>query len=688
MEAAVASGLLKVAGNKLISLIGSEFAAMACVDKDLSELHDIHGEITSWLSTVRDGSIEPNGDKHGIFDRLREKPKSFVFRGKMAHRIKDIKAEYNDILGQRRDANAIRNNLQVDHPMQKSNKIIGEASMLSNVEESKIAIRDREKDKIVSKLLDSNEEENFWIVSIVGLGGSGKTTMAKHICHVYEIKELFKNRIFWVHVSEEFDVQKLIGKLYETITGKKPDYQPQQQMVLEISEELSGNKFLLVLDAWHTDRYEWGQFMVHLQDRSPGSRILLTTRDQKVAEAVECKHIHDLVFLSDSDSWSLFLKSSGLVENDLGSDFTQVGKDILKRCGGVPLAIRTIAGVLREKTEIGTWRAIRGSELWNVESITDRVFASLKLSYIHLADELKQCFTFCSIFPKGCLINKDHLAAQWMAHGFIMPMKEEHPEDIASEYFDSLVKAGFFLRDTEESFDFISVYKMHDLIHDRAQYCENNKVVTSLARNMITNQTHTCRYLSLTSETEKVKRGLLDKVRALYMSDGNISFDKPVKKSCYVRSVVLDSKNLTPFPPFLLKFEYLGYLEICNVECKKIPEAISGCWNLQSLHFIRYNGFVMLPECIGKLKKLRTLELDIVDDLEGLPQSIGDCQDLQSLKIDCCDNLQGIPASIGKIENLRMLHITSCSALRKLPSKPCEHNLTQKDYGKYLCQTI
>uniref|UniRef100_A0A0E0L0S3 Disease resistance R13L4/SHOC-2-like LRR domain-containing protein n=1 Tax=Oryza punctata TaxID=4537 RepID=A0A0E0L0S3_ORYPU len=212
---------------------------------------------------------------------------------------------------------------------------------------------------------------------------------------------------------------------------------------------------------------------------------------------------------------------------------------------------------------------------------------------------------------------------------------------------------------------------MHDLIHDLAQYCKKNEAVTSGPKNMTTDQTNKCRYSSLTSGTEKVKIGLLEKVRGLYMSYGNLSFDKPVKKSCYIRSVVLDNENFTPFPPVLLKFEYLGYLEIHIVECKKLPEAIFGCWNLQSLHFVWCKGFVMLPESIGRLKKLTTLELNILSDLGSLPQSIGDCQDLQILQLHNSRSLRGIPTSIGKIENLRVLRITWRPSLQNIPSEPC-----------------
>uniref|UniRef100_A0A0D3G5S3 NB-ARC domain-containing protein n=1 Tax=Oryza barthii TaxID=65489 RepID=A0A0D3G5S3_9ORYZ len=675
MEAAVASGLLKIAGNKLVSLIGSEFAAIARVAEDLSELQGIHREITSWLSIVRDQSRECDLQFRWVINKLMD----------IAYDIEDLLHEVQ--------LESEKHKIHTDgdkHAIFDRNSISEEWSVLSNnVDESQIPIRDKVKDEIVYELVDSNEVKNFEIVSVVGLGGSGKITLAKHICHVNKIKESFNDRIFWVHVSQEFNVKKLIGKLYETVVCRKSDYQAEKQMIREISKELSGNKFLLVLDdAWHTDVDEWKQFMLHLKDRSPGSRVLLTTRHRKVAEAVESDHTYELVFLSESESWSLFLKYSGWVEDDLGSEFIQVGKEILKRCGGVPLAIRTIEGVLRKKREIRTWRAIRGSDLWNDGSINDRailrsllrdrrialndkVFASLKLSYIHLADELKQCFTFCSIFPKGYVINKDRLVAQWIAHGFITPMKEEQPEDIASEYFNSLVKAGFFLQDTLKGFDNSKLlYKMHDLIHDLAQYCEKNEAVTSGPKNMTTDQTYKCRYLSLTSGTEKVKMGLLDKVRALYMSDGNLSFDKPDKKSCYVRSVVFDSENFTPFPLVLLKFEYLGYLEIHQVDCERLPEAISGCWNLQSLHLIMCNR-LMLPESIGKLKKLRALELNTVLSLKSLPQSIGDCQNLRSLQLHKCFELRDIPTSIGKIENLKVLHIEPCSSLQQLPSEPC-----------------
>ncbi|XP_062182305.1 putative disease resistance protein RGA4 [Phragmites australis] len=703
MEAALASGLLKAAGGKLVSLIASEFDSIMSVKKDLSELKEILELIASRLPALQEREMESNpsfplvkklknvsydigdliddvhleaekqiiesgGEKHAVADCFCAKPKSFMFRCKMAHKIKAMKVRLDEIVKQTSDMNTILPNLPVDQPAPYRNNATAELNLLGTAEESKIPKRDQEKDKIISKLVESNEGDNVLIVSIIGLGGSGKTTLAKHICQDEKIKKHFKDRIFRVHVSREFDLDRLIGKLFEDITKGKSDLHSRPHMIDEISKKLSNTKFLLVLDdAWNKNRLEWEQFMCHVNRGTPGSRVLLTTRDQKVAEAVESWYILNLDLLSEPESWGFFLKNSGWVEEE-GSELIQDGKEIVKKCGGLPLAIKILGGVLRGKSEVNTLRAIRGSSLWNEEDIEEQVFASLKLSYIHLENHLKPCFTFCSIFPKGYRINKDHLIAQWIAHGFVNPQNEDRPEDIGSEYFDSLVKVGFLQGSLLNSYNAELIYSMHDLIHDLTRKILRHEMGTSPPRNIPTDCTHSCRYLSLTSCTQKFDRGLFDKVRALYVSDGNPSLDKQVKKNCYIRSVVLDYTIDTPFPLFILKFEYLGYLEIHNVRCIQLPEAISGCWNLQALYFINCKGFVTLPKSIGKLKKLRALEL-MNTDLESLPQSIGECRDLQCLELYSCYKLREIPNSIGKIENLRVLQIVWCSDVQQLPSE-------------------
>ncbi|CAN6356779.1 unnamed protein product [Urochloa humidicola] len=137
------------------------------------------------------------------------------------------------------------------------------------------------------------------------------------------------------------------------------------------------------------------------------------------------------------------------------------------------------------------------------------------------------------------------------------------------------------------------------------------------------------------------------------------------KQHC-VRTVILKHIIADSLPLFVAKFEYMGYLEISNVNCEALPEAISGCWNLQAIHVIKCETLAILPESIGKLKKLRTLELKNAMNVRGLPQSIGDCDNLHSLYLEGC-GIEDMPNSIGKLGHLRVLSIVHCTRLHQLP---------------------
>ncbi|GJN02723.1 hypothetical protein PR202_ga20101 [Eleusine coracana subsp. coracana] len=554
LEVALASALLKTAGGKLGSLITSEFASITGVQKDLSEMQDIHGEITSWLSVFRDRTIESDPslrwvikltdvayDIHDLLDEVhleaekqkvdnynakkdiatffRAKSKSFQFRCKVVRRIKAIKVTFAAIVQQRNNANAILNNLAAHGlPVGSTNVPSVELSLLGHVEESKIPRRNK-KDDIVSMLLGSNGE-NCLIVSIVGLGGSGKTTLAKHICHDKKIKEHFKDTIFWVHVSQEFCMEKLIGKLFGAIFKKKTDLLTPQHMLDEISNILTCKEFLLVLDdAWHDDRYDWEQFMVYLKSGALGSKILLTTRDRKVAEVVNSRNIFELAFLSNGESWSLFLNSSRCVEKDLDNEFIQVGKEAVNKCGGVPLAIRILGGI------------------------------------------------------------------------------------------------------------------------------------------------------------ENIDISLFDRVRALYVSGRGPSFDKPIKKNHYVRSVIL-RYNIDAFPLFILKLEYIGYLEIDGLNCSELPEAISGCWNLQSLHLINCKGLRNLTRLtrLGRFPVGRREEDARISELENIDMISGNMviTNLQYVK----DTTDAEKACLKRKSNIHSLELNwSTSEIEELVSN-LEHDLT------------
>uniref|UniRef100_A0ACD5XS15 Uncharacterized protein n=1 Tax=Avena sativa TaxID=4498 RepID=A0ACD5XS15_AVESA len=700
MEAALLTGALKPAADKLVSLIASEFASIIGVTKDLAELQGLFGDITSWVSAVGVEATETgpspnwlkqlkavtddfddllyrleaekhkadmNSKNHVMANWCCTKPKSALYQTKMAHEIKEIKSRFAKIVKQRSDFNAIASSTPVTHHVQPTHRTRGELSILANTTD--VLGRDELKYNIVSKLVETDTQERISIFSIAGLGGSGKTTLAKYICQDSKIKNHFE-AVYWVHVSQEFEVEKLLGKLFESVSDEKSELQTLQHKIKTISEKLSKRKFLLVLDdVWNEDKHEWEQFEHHLNNGAPGSKILLTTRDGKVAEVVKSAEIFNLPFLSDDDGWKLFQRSSGWDEEDLDPEFIEVGKEIVKKCVGVPIAIKSLAGNLHGKRDLKEWLSLRDSNLLTNSDIKRRVFESLWLSYFLMSDDLKQCFLLCSIFPKGYYMHKAHLISQWITHGFVSSGNGSRQlEDIGSDYFDSLLKVSFLQDLDEDKVTGEVTCKMHDLVHELTRQILKDEIAV-IPTNSTNDHNQICRYLSVASSTEKVERKLFNKLRALFVMGGSFDTDKPIKKGYCVRSVILEDIRRTFVPVFVSKFEYLGYLRISNSSFQELPEAITDCWNLQALHVIKCYQFAMLPESTGKLRKLRTLELSRVGYLESLPQSIGDCHNLESLHVIDCPEFKKIPDSFCQNENLRLLNIVDCNSLLHLPSR-------------------
>ncbi|WVZ91565.1 hypothetical protein U9M48_037717 [Paspalum notatum var. saurae] len=294
--------------------------------------------------------------------------------------------------------------------------------------------------------------------------------------------------------------------------------------------------------------------MGHLKCGSPGSSVLLTTCSRKVAEAVDSTCAYDLPFLSDEDSWNVFQQCFGIAMKCLDPEFQQIGIEIVKKCGGVPL-VKVIAGVLHGMKTIEEWQSIRDRNVVDVEDDEHRVFSCLWLSYFHLPHHLKYCFVHCSLFPRGHLINRRHLIAQWIAHGFVRANQAQEPEDIGIGYFDSLLKVGLLQDQHQWSLSGDVTCKMHDLVHDLARQILQDEFGSDIET---ADQIKWCRYLSLVSCTGKLDNKIFDKVRALYISGRSLAFDKTMNKQCCVRTIILKHISVASLNIFISKFKHLG----------------------------------------------------------------------------------------------------------------------------------
>jgi len=538
MEAAIVSGILKVVGSKLAPLLIKEYSLIVGVQKHLEELNDQVQEINCWLETVGD-EVARNDlalnwlrklkdiaydvddivddfqleaerhDAHGVggavSNYLYAKPKSLILQCKAASKLKAVKKRFDDVVKQRTEFSTIANSLLANHPAHDMNHNTANMMSLPTVDVASVLGRDQEKHQIISKLVETNDQQRIKTVSIIGLGGSGKTTLAKLVFNDCSIIEKHFEVRLWVHVSQEFDVEKLVKKLFEAFADNNPGQHALPYMSKTISDKLTGKRFLLVLDdVWTESQILWEQFMVYLKVGAYGSRILLTTRSRKVAEVEGSAYQFDLPFLSPNDSWKLFQQSVVMPPKGLGIEFVDVGKDIVKKCGGIPLAIKALAGVLRGKELIGEWQAMRDSNLLHFvgEESGVSISACLRLSYFHLPSHLKQCFTICSLFPKGHKIDKEQLIDLWIAHDMItIEPGVDYLDYIGHKCFNSLMKMSF-LQDANEYHGRVTC-GMHDLVHDLARSILDDEISLDVPKDP-TCFTKSYRYFSLTEQEQNL----------------------------------------------------------------------------------------------------------------------------------------------------------------------------------------
>ncbi|GLU07896.1 hypothetical protein SLE2022_248350 [Rubroshorea leprosula] len=145
-----------------------------------------------------------------------------------------------------------------------------------------------------------------------------------------------------------------------------------------------------------------------------------------------------------------------------------IGEEIVKRCSGLPLAVKILGGLLRGELNPDKWVKVLKSEIWELPEERCYILLALRLSYDHLPAHLKKCFAYCSLFPKDHEFCKDDLVLLWMAEGFLQQQKNGvgQMKSMGDQYFCDLLSRGLFQQSSTKQ----SCFVMHDLVHDLAQH--------------------------------------------------------------------------------------------------------------------------------------------------------------------------------------------------------------------------
>ncbi|KAK2432951.1 putative disease resistance protein RGA1 [Trifolium repens] len=499
----------------------------------------------------------------------------------------------------------------------------------SFVREQEVIGREEEKKELLELLFDTsiNAKENVSVISIIGVGGLGKTTLAQLLYGDQKVQQYFELKK-WVCVSEDFNVKGIASKIIESNSNVVLE-----QLQLKLRQEVEGKRYLFVLDdIWNEDRDLWLQLITLLKDGAKGSKIIVTTRSEQVAKISGSSSMFFLKGLDEKQSWKLF--SQFAFKNEKNEKLESIGKEIVKKCSGVPLAITIIGSLMYSSMQTEEdWLTFKNKDLMKIDEQNDnKIFQLIKLSYDHLPFHLKKCFAFCSLFPKDFLIEKKMLIRLWIAEGLVQSSDENISlEDIGDKYFKDFVCKSLFQNITE-LFDANVIFQMHDIVHDLASVISGSD------------------YLLVNEWVQRVDK----KTR-------HVSLCLKLDSSWQVPTSILSAYKIRTFllPRQTHQYQF-------SIEGSASNSILTSFRRFRVLN-LNYKESRQIPYCIGKMKHLRYLDLSGSTKVEELPNSITELINLETLLLNSCIVLRELPKDLWKLVSLRHLELDGCFSLTCMP---------------------
>nr|XP_043628361.1 putative disease resistance RPP13-like protein 1 [Erigeron canadensis] len=530
---------------------------------------------------------------------------------------------------------------------------INRKSQTSLVDASSIVGRQREKDELVHRLLLGGDEQcehnNFSVVPIVGMGGVGKTTLARLLYDEKQVNDCFQLKA-WVCVSDDFDSFTISKVIFQSLTGENKDFADLNLLQVALREQLSDKRFLLVLDdVWSESCEDWETLVSPFHACAQGSKIIMTTRKEKLLKKLGYNHLNQLQSLAHDYAMTLFAQHALGVNNfDSHPTLRPHGEGIVKKCNGLPLALKALGRLLRTKLdEEEYWNEVLNSEIWRLED-GGGIVPALRVSYHDLSAPLKRLFAYCSSFPKDYMFDREELVLLWMAEGLLRqsPPTNLTEERLGHEYFEDLLSRSFFQHAPNESF-----FVMHDLMNDLATsvagefFLKLDNDTEKDIRKEVSGKYHHLSFVrerfvtyKKFEEISKAKSlrtfmatsaGLVESWQRFYLSN-RILVDL-VPRLLLLRVLCLSNFEISEVPQSIGSLRHLRYLNLSQTKITHLPESVSNLYNLHVLIVFGCSVLAKLPKSFSKLKNLRHFDIRNTPCLNKLPSGIGDLTNLQTL---------------------------------------------------------
>lgn len=541
----------------------------------------------------------------------------------------------------------------------------------AKIEEDTIALLDL----LTTEGRASRGDDNIVVIAIGGIGGIGKTTLARNIYNHSTITDKFSKKI-WLSVTQNVTETELLSSAIHQAQEGHCCHSPEiSNTLLEptLLDTVRDKKIFLVLDDMWSFAVWDNVLKAPFSHAARGSRVLITTRHHDVARAMNARYLHHIDFFGPQDAWSLLKKQIVATERDKLEIETlkHIGLEILGRCGGLPLAIKVIGGLLRQRDmNIVEWERVLNNRAWSIVGMPEELHHAIYLSYDDLPPHLKQCLLYRSLFPIRC---RDPLVQMWISEGLVSSSCSDNLEEIGGNYIEQLTMRNLMELNKDD------LGKPHCIIHDVVRsfcrYMARDEALLGQKGELDIDSRLNSQEFRVLSIVVKAGSGELEwsvlqkqkKLRTL-ITVGPIKF-KPgdsLGRLSSLRTLAVSDVDFSPLVDYLGELKHLRYLSITCTETSRLPDNIGQLRFLQHISVFGCAKMVRLPSGIVKLNQLRYLNL-IGTNINSVPRGFAA---LTNLRI-----MSDFPAHVDGDSNgwCTLEELGSLSQLRNLELKGLEN---------------